>query len=97
MRIYSVFIEGVMTMMKKKSEEAIQILSKIASNKKCDEMKLSPLINKYFGYGYFKLSQFLKSITYYQKIKAGDMDESSSYNKLLAEGIEFADKQKNFS
>lgn len=24
------------------------------------------------------------------------MDESSSYNKLLAEGIELADKQRNF-
>lgn len=60
-------------------------------------MKLTPLINKYFGYGYFKLSQFLKSITYYQRIKACDMDESSNYNKLLAEGIELADKHKNFS
>jgi hypothetical protein len=45
-----------MTMMKKKSEEALQILSKILPNKKCEEIKLTPLINKYFGYGYFKLS-----------------------------------------
>jgi tetratricopeptide (TPR) repeat protein len=96
MRIYSVFIEGVMTMMKKKSEEALKILSQLASSRKCDEMKLTPLVNKYFGYGYFKLSEFAKSIAYYQKIKPSEMDESSSYNKLLAEGIELADKQHRF-
>lgn len=84
MRIYSIFIEGVMTMMKKKSEESIEILTKIIGNKKCDEMNLTPLINKYFGYGYFKLSEYAKSINYYQKIKSIDLDESSSYNKLLA-------------
>lgn len=50
-------------------------------------MGLASLINKYFGYGHFKLSEFAKSITYYQKIKPADMDESSTYNRLLAEGI----------
>jgi hypothetical protein len=35
MRIYSVLIEGVMTMMKKKSQEAIDILNSIVVNKKC--------------------------------------------------------------
>lgn len=97
MRIYSIFIEGVMTMMKKKSEESIEILSKLIGNKKCDEMNLTPLINKYFGYGYFKLSEYAKSINYYQKIKNNDLDESSSYNKLLAEGIELADRQKCYA
>ena len=97
MRIYSVFIEGVMTMMKKKSEEALKILAQLTPYaRKCDDMRLTPLINKYFGYGYFKLSDFAKSITYYQKIKPTDMDETSTYNRLLAEGVELADRHHRF-
>jgi hypothetical protein len=68
MRIYSVLIEGVMTMMKKKSQEAIDILNGIVANKKCEDMHILSLIYKYLGYGYFKISEYAKSIKYYQKV-----------------------------
>ncbi len=97
MRVYSIFIEGVMTMMKKKSDEALKLLGQLTPlSRKCEEMKLGSLINKYFGYGHFKLSEYAKSIASYQKIKAADMDESSNYNRLLAEGIELADRHHRF-
>jgi hypothetical protein len=35
MKLYSIFIEGAMTMMKKKSLESIEILTKLIANKKC--------------------------------------------------------------
>lgn len=47
-------------------------------------MKLVPLLNKYIAYGYFKLSDYAKAIAYYHKIRSSDMDESSTYNCLLA-------------
>ena len=59
-------------------------------------MKLGPLISKYLGYGHFKLSEYSKCIAAYQRIKSTDMDESSTYNRLLAEGIELADKHHRF-
>jgi tetratricopeptide (TPR) repeat protein len=76
-----------MTMMKKKSQEAIDILNTIVLNKKCEEMRILSLLYKYLGYGYFKISEYAKSIKYYQKVTSSEIDESSQYNKLLAEGI----------
>lgn len=61
-------IEGVMTMMKKKSQEAIDILLKIATNKRCAELSIQALIYKYLAYGYFKISDYPKSIKYYAKL-----------------------------
>jgi hypothetical protein len=59
-------------------------------------MRLAPLINKYLGYGHFKLSDFAKSIAFYLKVKPADLDETSTYNRLLAEGIELADRHHRF-
>ncbi len=42
-------------MMKKKSQEAIDILLPISSHKKCKELKIQALIYKYLAYGYFKI------------------------------------------
>ena len=58
MRVYRVFVEGVMTMMKKKSEEALNTLSTIAGHSLCQELGIDCLILKYQGYGHFKMSQF---------------------------------------
>lgn len=95
-RIYSTLIEGVMTMMKKKSQEAITILLKIANNKKCLELGIHSLVLKYLAYGYFKTEEYGKSLKYYNKIPKGDMDKSSQYNKLLVEGIELSDTVHHF-
>lgn len=57
-----------MTMMKKKSQEAIDILLQISTNKKCKELKIHNLTYKYLAYGYFKIGQYSQSIKYYQKI-----------------------------
>lgn len=61
-------IEGVMTMMKKKSQEAIDILLKIVANKRCAELNIQALIYKYLAYGYYKISDYAKSIKYYTKL-----------------------------
>ena len=52
------FVEGVMTMMKKKSEEALNTLNSISGHALCQELGIDVLILKYQGYGYFKVSQF---------------------------------------
>lgn len=57
-----------MTMMKKKSQEAIDLLLKIVTNKKCQELNIQALLFKYLGYGYFKISEYAKCIKYYQKL-----------------------------
>ncbi len=67
-------IEGVMTMMKKKSQEAIEILLKIVANKKCIELSIQSLIYKYLAYGYFKISDYGKSIKYYTKLNKSEVD-----------------------
>ena len=95
-KVYTIFIEGVMTMMKKKPQEAITILLKISSNKKCQELQIQSLVYKYMAYGYFKLEQYAKAIKFYQKIPSKDSDLSSLYNRLLAEGIELSDHQYRF-
>lgn len=48
------------------------------------------------AYGYFKLEQYSKAIKYYQRIPSKDVDQSSLYNRLLAEGIELSDQQYRF-
>lgn len=70
--------------MKKKSEEALQILKKISNNPKCKEMGIQGLIHKYQGYGHFKLSQYAQAIKCYLKISQEEKDECSQYNQLLA-------------
>jgi hypothetical protein len=50
-------------------------------------MHILSLLYKYLGYGYFKISEYVKSIKYYQRVAPNEIDESSQYNKLLAEGI----------
>lgn len=37
-------------------------------------MKIDTLIHKFYGYGYFKLSEYSKSIKHYQKIRLSEMD-----------------------
>lgn len=52
--LYELFVEGVITMMKKKYKEALQLLLKAAQHKNVHKLNLAGLINKYLGYGYFK-------------------------------------------
>jgi len=63
-----------MTMMKKKSQEAIEILLKIVTNKKCLELNIQSLIYKYLAYGYFKVSDYAKSIKYSLKLNKNEID-----------------------
>lgn len=46
-----------------------------------------PLMLKFNSYGAFKIGNHEKSIEYYEKLKKWGLDECSSYNLLLAEGI----------
>jgi tetratricopeptide (TPR) repeat protein len=62
-------------------------LLKVLHHKRIEKLFISSLVYKYLGYGYFKLGDYAKSIKSYQKIASVDQDESSKYNRLLAEGI----------
>ena len=73
-----------MTMMKKKSEEALNTLKSIANSPICEKLGIVSLIFKYQGYGYFKLSQYRESIQCYSQLSHSEKDESSMYNQLLA-------------
>lgn len=95
MAVYALLIEGVMTMMKKKSQEAIDVLLRVLAHRRCPARVLA-LVHKYLGYGYFKVSEYAKSIKHYQKLPTSDNDPSSHYNKLLAEGVELSDKNHKF-
>jgi tetratricopeptide (TPR) repeat protein len=85
-----------MTMMKKKSQEAIAILLPIANHKKNIELNIQSLVYKYIAYGYFKIGQYAQAAKYYHKIPQQEVDKSSLYNQLLAEGIELADRLHRF-
>ena len=86
-----------MTMMKKKSEEALNTLNSISGHALCQELGIDVLILKYQGYGYFKVSQFAQSIKAYSRVSKVEKDQSSTYNQLLAEGIVLADGQHDFT
>jgi hypothetical protein len=51
---------------------------------------------KFNAYAAFKLGKHEKCISYYDKLSSWGMDECSSYNLLLAEGIVAVEKKKNF-
>ena len=85
-----------MTMMKKKSAEAMEILNKVIKNPLCERLGIRTLIHKYQGYGYFKLSQYGLSVKCYGKLTEEEQDPSSQYNRLLAEGVELADSKHHF-
>ena len=64
-------------------------------HRKCRNV-LHPLLLKFLGYASFKLGNHQKSINNYEKLISWGLDECSSYNLLLAEGIVQVEKHKNF-
>lgn len=94
--IYSQFIEAAILMIKKKYSDSNGLLAKVLANKKAREMKLADTVLKYLGYGFFKLGEHSLSIKHYKKLDRLSLDESSTYNMVLAEGIQLVDKEGNF-
>lgn len=59
-------------------------------------MVIFPLLLKFNAYAFFKIGRHDRTIHYYEKLSSWGMDESSSYNMLLAEGVLAVEKRKNF-
>ena len=57
---------------------------------------LYPLLLKFISYALFKLGNHAKCVGFYEKLSAFGLDECSSYNLLLAEGIIEVEQNKNF-
>ena len=84
---YKFFLEGVILIMKKKFEDALEILMKYSKDFHSIDNFLVPLYSKFIAYAFFKIGKHSECVFAYKKLKSHEMDEVSKYNLLLAEGI----------
>ena len=97
---YKLFAEGVILLMKRKTKQALTILTNL--NDKLSQIQyqksqsdyIQPLIYVYRAYGHFVTDQYEKAIKDYQK--ANTLDTYSSYNLLLAQGLKAMFESKQY-
>jgi hypothetical protein len=82
---FRIFTDGVTFLMKRKYKEGIENLSKLIKAYNLGDF-LKPLVYTYRSYGYFCLGKHQKALTDLQEVE-NKLEKSSSYNKLICEGI----------
>lgn len=82
-----IFLEGAISMVKKKYLEGVEFLSKLINDEDL-HVELRPLVYSYRAYGHFCLGSIEEAINDYETLqKDNHMSECDDYNLLLCKGI----------